>query len=127
MIGNRDSPFRGTAKQTGNCAICPEGRETRQKLVKNQSYGEKVGALVQILGQCLLRGHVVHGPEERAGLGHAVAFNHACQPEIHDQNAAAPIGHNVLWLQVAVDDACAVRCLQGSANLLDDVHRLFGS
>src|SRR5581483_6254472 len=54
-------------------------------------------------------------------------FDHACQAKIHHQNAPGLVAHDVLRLQVAMDDAGTVRCLQGAANLLNYVHCLFGS
>ena len=88
---------------------------------------EQVGALVQIFAQGLFRGHVVHGADQGAGLGHAVAFEGAGQAEIHHQDPPGLVAHDVLRLQIAMDDACAVRGFQRPAGLLHDLDGFFRS
>ena len=55
---------------------------------KNQAEGENIRTLIEILAERLLRRHVLHGADEGAGLGHAVAFEGAGQAEIHHQDSA---------------------------------------
>ena len=87
---------------------------------------EQVGALIQFLAQRLLGRHIFHGADQSAALGHAVAAKRARQAEIHDQDAAGLVAHDVLRLQIAVDDAYAVRGFQRAADLLHDVDGFFG-
>src|SRR5438132_1392921 len=46
--------------------------------------------------------------------------------EVHDQNAAGLIAHDVLRLQVTMNDPDAVRGLQRTADLLHDLDRFLG-
>jgi hypothetical protein len=50
----------------------------------------------------------------------------ACQAEVHDQNSSRLVAHDVLRLQVAMDDSHAVRSFEGSADLLHDLDSFLG-
>ena len=49
----------------------------------------------------------------------------ARQTEIHDQDAAGLVAHDVLRFQIAVNHAHAVSGFQRAAHLLNDLHRVF--
>ena len=123
----RGGPFLGALEQAGHHAVGLVGHLAGQQLIKDQAHREDVGTLVEILAQGLLRRHVVHGADQGAGLGHAVAFEGAGQAEIHHQHPAGLVAHDVLRLQVAVNDACAVRGFERAAGLLHDLDRFLGS
>ena len=125
MVGNRNGALLIALDQAGYGALSSERRLPGQQLIKDQAHAEKIGALVQFLCQRLLRRHVFHRPNKSAGLRHSVALNRTGQAEIHHQNAAAPIPHNVLRLHVAVDHAHAMSRFQRAADLLNDLDGLF--
>ncbi len=52
-----------------------------------------------------------------------MAFQSAGQTEVHHQNAAALVAHDVLRLQVAMNNAHAVGGFESPADLLHDFHR----
>src|SRR5207248_11764777 len=81
----------------------------------------------EFLAQSLFRGHVVHGADQSAGLGHAIAFERARQAEVHDQNASGLIPHDVLRLQIAMNDADAMRCFKCAADLLHALNSFCGA
>jgi len=58
------------------------------------------------------------GPDHHAGLGKAVAALRARQAKIHHHDAALLVAHDVAGLQVAVDHAFGMCCLQARKNLL---------
>ncbi len=79
-----------------------------------------------MLAHHLFGRHVVRGADDRAGLGHAAALFHgAGDAEIHHDDAAGFFDHDVLRLQVAVDHAFGVRCVERGAGLVDDVGAFF--
>ena len=110
----------GTLDQAGQRAVGAEGRLPRQELIKNEAQRKDVGALVQVLRQRLLGRHIFHGADHGAGLGHAFAFQRLGQAKIHNQDAARLFAHDVLRLQITVDDAHIVCGGQRPAHLLDD-------
>src|SRR5205807_9906066 len=118
--------FLGALKQAGDNALSFVRHFAGKQFVEDQAEGKQVGALVKFLAERLLRGHVVHGADERAGLGHAVAFQRARQAEVHDQNAAGLVAHDVLRLQVTMNDSHAVRGFERTAHLLHDLDRFLG-
>ena len=113
-------------QQAGDGAVRFERHVAGEHLVADEPQRKDVRALIQLLAQRLLGRHVLHGAQQRAGLGHAVAFDGPCQAEIHDHDAAGVFHHDVLRLEIAVQDAGAVRRFQRGANLLQDLHRLIG-
>src|SRR5205823_3742996 len=81
---------------------------------------------IEFLAERLLGRHVVHGAHKGAGLGHTIAFERARQSEVHDQNAAGLIAHDVLRLQITMNDPYAVRGFERTADLLHDLDRFLG-
>ena len=73
----------------------------------------------------LLRRHVLeradHGAERR---GRAGAADRARDPEIHDERAIVVRDHDVLGLEIAVDDTDLVRRLQPGGDLFGNRERL---
>ena len=63
----------------------------------------------------------------RTRLGHSVAFQRARQAEIHHQDSARAVLHDVLRLEVPVNHSHAVRRIQSLAYLLNDLHRFLWS
>ena len=116
----RNHPLLGTFDQAGQGAVGVKGCLPGQQFIENKPQRKNVGALVQIPGQCLLRRHIFHGADHGPGLRHPLPFERLGKAKIHNQDAAATrLPHNVLRLQVAVDDADIVRRLQRPAYLLN--------
>src|SRR2546427_5142891 len=118
--------FLSALQQAGHDTVGFVRHFAGKQFVEDQAEGKKVRALIEFLAERLLRRHVVHGSDERAGLGHAVAFERARQAEVHDQNAAGLIAHDVLRLQVTMNDPYAVRGFERTADLLHDLDRFLG-
>src|SRR5207244_6653406 len=53
-------------------------------------------------------------------------FERARQAEVHDQNSAGLVAHDVLRLQITMNDPHAVRGFERSADLLHDLDRFLG-
>ena len=122
----RNGPFPRPLQQAGDRAFRLERHLAGQHLVADQAERKNVRPLIQVLAQRLFRRHVLHRPHQRAGLRHAVAFDGPRQPKIHHHHAAGIFPHHVLRLQVAVQNAHAVRGLERKTNLLQNVDRLVG-
>src|SRR3989442_145328 len=118
--------FLSALQQAGHDTVGFVRHFAGKQFVEDQAEGKKVRALIEFLAERLLRRHVVHGSDERAGLGHAVAFERARQAEVHDQNSAGLIAHDVLRLQVTMNDPHAVRGFKRTADLLHDLDRFLG-
>ena len=119
-----DGPFLRALQQAGNGAVGLERHSAGQQFVKDQPDGEDVRAGVQFFRPRLLWRHVLDRAQHGAGLGHAVGLQRSRQAEVHHRHASLAVAHDVAGLQVAVDDALAVRRLQSGAHLLDDFHGL---
>ena len=57
-------------------------------------------------------------------MRHTVAFDRARQAEIHNDDAAMSIAHDVLRLQIAVQDADVMRRFERAADLREDFNRV---
>ena len=91
-------------------------------LVKDDAERVDVGAGVDRLALDLLRAHVFRGPDHDPRPGDALPLERAGDTEIHDVDAAALVDHDVLRLEVAVDDAVAVGLGQAPGDLQGDRH-----
>ena len=116
-----------------------ERPRARQELVGDDSGGVEVGARVDVLAERLLGRHVVGGPERDAGLGQRVAgaaglglgvahqLGDAEVEELDDVallvRGAGVDEHDVVGLEIAVDDALAVRVRQRLQHLPHDDER----
>ena len=98
-----------------------------QRVVHQQPERVDVGAVIDRLPLRLFRRHVFerpdHGAERGRGAG-AGAADRSRDPEIHDQRAIVGRDHDVLGLQIAVDDADLVGRLQPGRDLFRDRQRL---
>jgi len=106
-------------------AICGKRHFAAEQLVKNQPQGEKIRALIEGAAQRLLRRHIFHGADQGTGLGHPVRFNEPRQSEVHHDDAACGIAHNVLGFQIAMNYIRAMGGFERAAHLQHHVHRLF--
>ena len=121
----RHRAFLIPPQQAGHRRVRFVRRLAHQQFVENQSHRENVATLVQRLPHRLFRRHVLDRTQQRARLRHPVATHRARQPEIHHQDPARlRFLHDVLWLQIAVNDADAMRRIQCQANLANNLHGL---
>src|SRR5262249_53894497 len=113
-------------QQTGERGIGFVWRFSREQFEKDESESEEIGTLIESGAHGLLGRHVFHGSDQCAGLGHAFGFNRASEAEVHHQDAAVVIAHDVLWLEVAMDDADTVRSVECVTDLADHLHGFSG-
>ena len=100
-----------------------EGQAPRQHLIEHHARGVDVGARVDPVAPRLLGGDVVHRSERLLREGLPLVFQ-ARDAEVCDLHAPVAQHHDVLGLDVAVDDAAAVRVGECAHDLGDEVHRL---
>ena len=100
-----------------------EGHHAGEQFVEHDAAGKDIGAAIHHLGVDLLGRHVSDGADHLAGAGHGIVAN-AGDAEIHDLAIAVAQHHEIGGLDVAMDDAAAVRVSQAIAGL-HDVSQLF--
>src|SRR5690606_16984100 len=85
----------------------------------------EVGAGVDGLATSLLRGEVLGGAENGAGVGNRgrVVRNGTGDAEVHDLDLAVLRDHDVARLDIAVHDQGAVAVLERGEHAVDDAHR----
>jgi hypothetical protein len=135
--GRGPGPRRGLLDQAGagagaelGEAVAAQRTDPVDRLVEGGAQAELVGALVDVGGEQLLRGHVGRGPDDLvvAGLervaGHQgrqqLAVDRAAgagEAEVADAGAAVAVDEHVLGLEVAVDDAGEVGSDEAAAGL----------
>ena len=82
-----------------------EGDPARDHLEEHRPQGVDVGPAVDVAAVRLLRGHVLRRPDDDPGAGDAAGVERAGDAEVHDLGVAVLVDHDVLRLEVAVDDA----------------------
>lgn len=116
--------------------VRPEkGWPARGHLVQHEPEGEQIGARVDRLAPCLLRGHVRDGADRHAGAGQRLVRNahggqrglrrhddlrtgrELCEPEVEDLGVAALRDEDVGGLDIAMNDALAVRRVERVGDL----------
>ncbi len=100
-----------------------EGDVPGHHFVEDDAEGVDVDPGVDLLEVDLFGGHVFRRSEHQAGTGQPLAFGDPGQPEIHDFRLALAVDHHVLGLEVAMDDAEAVRFTQALGDLPADIQR----
>ena len=100
-----------------------KGQPSCEHLVKHHAGGINVAAGIRPVAPGLLRGNIVDGAKSllRQGLG---GIRQTGDAEIGHLHAAVPQDHDVLRLDVPVDDATAVGVAEASHDLGDEVQRL---
>ena len=110
-----------------------ERRPAGQHLVEHAAEGPDVGARIRLEPARLLRRHVGRGADDRARLrlDQGLPRGPIARPlavlgdaEVEDLHQPVRAHHDVLGLDVAVDDARAVRGRKGARDLHGDVERL---
>ena len=105
--------------------LARERRLAGQALVEDGPEGIRVGPAVEAPRRDLLRAEVRHGAHERAGLREAVLGRREREAEVHHPGAdvarVVARRHDVLGLDVAVDDAAGVAVVERLGDLRPDV------
>ena len=101
-----------------------KGDPAGDHFVHDDSEGVDVRAGVHLLEIDLLGRHVLRRSEHDSRSGHAVGVHEPGQPEVHDPDIALPVDHDVLGLEVAVDDAQPVGLGQAFGDLDGDADGL---
>ena len=105
--------------------LARERRLSGEALVEDGPEGVRVGPSVEAPRRDLLRAEVRHGAHERAGFREAVLGGREREAEVH--HAGADVArvvarrHDVLGLDVAVDDAAGVAVVERLGDLRPDV------
>ena len=95
--------------------IATEGRNASQQLIEKATGGVKIRPSIDHLAASLLWREVLRGAHHRVGLGHGRGrvCNCASNAKVHDLDLALLGKHDVARLDIAMDDAFAVRVLEG--------------
>jgi hypothetical protein len=120
--------------------VSERGPRTEERFVKGHAIAELIGAGIETLAPKLFRRHVRQSPDDRARLGNSGWKRAGCriltaggvrgllgkprQPEVHDAHRTVAPDHDVLGLEVAVDDARRVRRRQAAPRRDEDVQHL---
>ena len=106
----------------GHGGIPLKGQPPGQHLIQHHTGGVDVGAGVDPVAPGLLRRDIVDGAEGLLGQGLA-GVGQTGDAEVGHLHAAVPQHHDVLGLDVPVDDAPAVGVAQAAHDLGDKVQR----
>ena len=126
--GNRRIEERGQIRlDLGHAAegrgdrVGREGVVAAEELVEDRSHREQVCAWVQLLATRLLRRHVSGGADDGAREREARQVRRVADAEVADLHAAVARPHDVLRLDVAVDDAFRMGDREAGEGLPGDV------
>ena len=108
----------------GDGGVPVEGQAAGQHLIEDDTGGVNVGAGVDVAASGLLRGDIVDGAQGLLGHGVLGSRHDAGDAEVSYFDAAVPQDHDVLGLDVPVDDPPAVGVAQGPDDLGDEVEGL---
>ncbi len=97
-----------------------EGDGPGGHLVEDHAEREDVGLRADRLALDLLRRHVERRPDDGAGLRHARLLGGLGHAEVGDVDPIRGVEHDVLRLQVAMDDALIVGGLEALGGLAED-------
>ena len=110
----------GVFRDHGRDSFRAEQILARDAVVEDQAERVDVAPFVELLPGELLGTHVERCPHDHSRLGQAHFFDGAGQSEIHDEHVSFAVDHDVLGLEVAVDDSLAVGVSNGAADLDED-------
>ena len=107
----------------GYGAVALKGQASGEHLIQHNAGGIDIRARVDTVAPGLLRRDVVHGAKRL--LGQCLPLvGKAGNAEISHLHAAVPQDHDVLGLDITVDDAAAVGMAQAPHDLGDEMQRL---
>ena len=127
----------GRVNARGRCGLClhlhdgdgdrvirNERQLTREHFIQHDTHGINIGLIVNITAARLLRRDIVHRADGLVGHGLRFCLREACDTEIRHLNGAVFQQHDVLRLDVSVNDALFVGVLQSAEDLHRKVQRL---
>ena len=106
---------------------------TGDHFVEDDPHGEQITARIHAIATRLLRAHVMRRPDDRALLGQWPSFglraSQVRDPEVEDFNKillrARALDHQVIGLEIAVNDALMMHRVQPPRHLFDQGNCLF--
>ncbi len=108
--------------------LAREGGLAREAFVEHRPERVDVRAPVERPRRDLLGAEIDDGPDQRPGLGQAILARREGEAEIHDPGpdvaGVVARGHDVLGLDVAVDDAAGVAVIERVGDLRPDVEHV---
>ena len=107
----------------GHGGVTFKGKPARQHLVQHHAGGIDVGAGVDTVAPRLLGGNIMDGAQRLLRQGLA-GVGQTGDAEIGHLYAAVPQHHDILWLDVPVDNAPAVGMAEAAHDLGDEMQRL---
>ena len=120
IFGGRDRVFPQDCVSDLNNTLAAKRDRSSHQFVKNDSPSPDIGPGVDVLGLDLLGRHVLGRPDHDAGAGQAARPAREGDSEIHDPDVPLAVDHDVLGLEVAVDDADPVGLVQALGDLAAD-------
>ena len=108
----------------GDRVIRNERQLTREHFIQHDAHRINIGLIVDITAARLLRRDIVHRADGLVGHGLRFCLREACDAEIRHLNGAVLEQHDVLRLDVSVNDALFVGVLQSAEDLHRKVQRL---
>ena len=103
--------------------VAVKGQGAREHFIEHDAHGVDVRLLVGVLAARLLGADIVDRADGLVGHGDGFKLGDAGDAEVHDLDGAVAEDHDVLRLDVTVDDAALMRMLQGAENLHRDLDR----
>ena len=100
--------------------VALERHTARHHLEEDDPQRIDIRALVDLLPLDLLRRHVLRRPDHHPGARDPFPPERPGDPEVHDPGVPVLVHHDVLGLQVAVDDPEVMGLRQAFAHLLGD-------
>jgi len=116
-----DRAMRLVLESQGQSGLGLEREDARQHEVHCDAQGEDVAALVHGLAIELFGRHVARRPHGVSDLGEPHPLLRPGQPKVHDLDVPLPVDHEILRLQVPVDDTESVDLGQSLADLPGDM------
>jgi len=101
--------------------LAVERHAAGEALIRDDAEGIDVGAPVERLRAGLLRTHVMRRADGHPGARELAARRRLRDPEIGDHRQPVLVEHDVVGLDVAVDDAALVRVREGARHLDQDL------
>ena len=108
----------------GHGVVRGEGQLPGEHLVEHDAHGVDVRLVGDVVSPGLFRGDVVHRADGLVGHGLGLALQEPGDAEIGHLDGPVPQQHDVLGLDVPVDDALLVGVLQGQQDLGGEVQGL---
>ena len=111
-------------KRHGNGAVALKRQLAGEHFIEHYADGIDVGLAVGYVASRLLRSDIMHRADRLIGHGAGRLVREARDAEVGHLDGAVLKQHDVLRLDVAVDDAALVRVLQSAQHLRGEMERV---